>query len=95
MFNQLRQPYRARYGRTPYRLASLGYDAVLLVGADRRRLADRPGLPAERACSIAAASAASTVRSASARSGVAERALQVQQVDAAGLSVVSPAPKGF
>jgi hypothetical protein len=29
------------------------------------------------------------------RNGVAERALQVQQVDATGLAVVSAAPKGF
>jgi hypothetical protein len=31
MFNQLRTRYRARYGKSPYRLASLGYDAVLLA----------------------------------------------------------------
>ena len=31
MFNQLRTRYRARYGANPYRLASLGYDAVLLA----------------------------------------------------------------
>ncbi len=31
MFNQLRTRYRARYGANPYRLASLGYDAVLLT----------------------------------------------------------------
>ena len=30
-FNQLATRYRARYGKTPYRLASLGYDAVLLA----------------------------------------------------------------
>ena len=31
MFNQLRTRYRARYGANPYRLASLGYDSVLLA----------------------------------------------------------------
>ena len=31
MFNQLRTRYRARYSANPYRLASLGYDAVLLA----------------------------------------------------------------
>ncbi len=30
-FDQLSTRYRARYGRSPYRLASLGYDAVLLA----------------------------------------------------------------
>src|SRR3546814_7666999 len=31
MFNQFRTRYRARYSSNPYRLASLGYDAVLLA----------------------------------------------------------------
>src|SRR4051812_18374824 len=31
LFNQFRIRYRARYNANPYRLASLGYDAVLLV----------------------------------------------------------------
>src|SRR6185295_12942343 len=31
MFNQLRTRYRTRYGANPYRLASLGYDSVLLT----------------------------------------------------------------
>jgi len=30
-FNQLVSRYRARYGKTPYRIGSLGYDAVLLT----------------------------------------------------------------
>ena len=30
-FDQLVTRYRARYGKTPYRLASLGYDSVLLA----------------------------------------------------------------
>jgi ABC-type branched-subunit amino acid transport system substrate-binding protein len=34
-FDQLRTRYRARYGKTPYRLGSLGYDAVLLTVGSR------------------------------------------------------------
>lgn len=94
MFNQLRTRYRARYGRSPYRLASLGYDAVLLavrvaadwpVGRDfpERALLDRGGfVGVDGAFRFG-------------RDGVAERALQVQQVNANGLSVVSPAPRTF
>ena len=41
LFNQLSTRYRARYGRSPYRLASMGYDAVLL--AVRSRATGRSG----------------------------------------------------
>lgn len=94
MFNQLQGKYRARYGRTPYRLASLGYDAVLLAvriandwpigrAFPQRELLDPGGF--------------SGVDGAFrfTREGIAERALQVQQVDAGGLTVISAAPKGF
>ena len=45
VYNQLAGKYRARFGRGPYRLASLGYDAVLLVtkvGSDWRPGASFP-----------------------------------------------------
>ncbi|MDB5699256.1 MAG: penicillin-binding protein activator [Alphaproteobacteria bacterium] len=94
MFNQLKTRYRARYGKTPYRLASLGYDAVLLavrVAADwrigwpfpERALLDQSG--------FTGVDGAFRFRP----NGVAERALQVQQIDPAGPTVVSPAPRGF
>ena len=94
MFNQLQTRYRARYGRSPFRLASLGYDAVLLAV---RIAAD---WPIGRACpqrALLDTGGFSGVDGAFrfSREGVAERALQVQQVDANGLSVVSAAPKGF
>jgi len=94
MFNQFKTRYRARYGKTPYRLASLGYDAVLLsvrVAADwrigwpfpERALLDPGG--------FAGVDGAFRFRP----NGVAERALQVQEIGPAGLTVVSPAPRGF
>jgi len=94
MFNQLRTRYRTRYGKSPYRLASLGYDAVLLAV---RIAANWPiGRPfPERALQdpdgFAGVDGAFRFRA----DGVAERTLQVQQVDSGGLTVVSPAPKGF
>lgn len=94
MYRQLATKYRARFGRGPYRLASLGYDAVLLtvriaadwqVGASfpARRLLDRDG--------FAGVDGAFRFRS----DGVAERALAVHQIGSGGLTVVSPAPRGF
>lgn len=94
MFDQLKVRYRARYGKTPYRLASLGYDAVLLavrVAADwriGRTFPDRALIDPGGFTGVDGA-----FRFGS--DGVAERALQVQQIDAGGLTVVSPAPKGF
>lgn len=86
--------YRQRYGSAPYRLASLGYDSVLLtvrIAADWRvgtpfpvrKLSDEEGF--------------SGVDGAFrfGRNGVAERALAVQQVGSGGFSVVDPAPRSF
>jgi hypothetical protein len=94
MFSQLRTRYRARYGKSPYRLASLGYDSVLLAV---KIAANWPiGRPFPEAAlrdpgGFAGVDGAFRFRP----DGVAERALQVQQVDAGGLTVVSAAPKGF
>ncbi len=93
-FNQLVTRYRARYGKSPYRLGSLGYDAVLLtvrsakgweVGRDfpARRLIDRDGF----------AGVDGIFRFG--RDGVAQRALEVRQVTAQGSTVVSPAATAF
>jgi ABC-type branched-subunit amino acid transport system substrate-binding protein len=94
VFNQFRTRYRARYTSAPFRLASLGYDAVLLtvrvavnwqVGRTFpiRALRDSEGF--------------SGVDGAFrfGRDGVADRALEVREVTAAGTSVISPAPRGF
>ena len=93
-FAKLAVRYRARYGRTPYRLASLGYDAVLLTA----RIAQdwRPG----QAFPLAALSdeGGFTGVDGAFRFGpnhVAERALAVHQLGAGGGSVVSPAPSQF
>lgn len=93
-FGAFRNRYRARYGRDPYRLASLGYDAVLLTvriaagwPIGRRfpetALRDRTGF----------AGVDGAFRFG--RDGIAERALEVREVTATGTIVVSPAPRGF
>jgi ABC-type branched-subunit amino acid transport system substrate-binding protein len=94
MFNQLRSRYRARYGSNPYRLASLGYDAVLLavrIGKDWRIGRAFP----ERALSDAGGFSGVDGAFRFGRNGIAERSLEVQEVTAAGTVVISPAPRGF
>ena len=93
-FSQLVGRYKARYGRVPYRLGSLGYDAMLLtVRAAKswpigrpfpvRSLADRDGF----------AGVDGIFRFG--RDGVAERSLEVRQVTATGSTTVSPAATAF
>ncbi|MBA2936058.1 penicillin-binding protein activator [Sphingomonas sp. CGMCC 1.13654] len=94
LYSQFAGKYRARFGKGPYRLSSLGYDSVLLavrISADWRpgtdfpldRLADKGGF--------------SGVDGAFRfdRDGIAERVLEVKQIGMGGVTVVSPAPQGF
>ena len=94
LYRQFATKYRARFGASPYRLASLGYDAVLLtvrIARDWRvgdrfpeaRLVDRDGF----------AGLDGAFRFG--RDGVAERALEVQEVRGGTTATVSPAPQGF
>lgn len=93
-FAAFRTRYRARYNNAPFRLASLGYDAVLLtvrIAADwpiRRRF---PARALREGTGFAGVDGAFRFG----RDGVAERALEVREVTASGTSVVSPAPRGF
>ena len=93
-YGPFRTRYRARYARDPYRLASLGYDAVLLtvrIAGDwpigrrfpARALTDSTG--------FAGVDGAFRFR----RDGIAERALEVREVTATGTTPVSPAPRNF
>jgi len=94
LFQQFATRYRARYGHTPYRLASLGYDAVLLTVriAKDWKLGDHFPVDA-----LDDEGGFSGVDGAFrfAHSHIAERALAVHQLGSGGGTVVSPAPKGF
>ena len=93
-FRQFSESYRTRFGAQPYRIATLGYDGVLLtlrIARDWKpgtpfplaRLADRDGfLGLDGPFRFSAA-------------GVIERALEVREVRAGGVAVVSPAPTRF
>jgi ABC-type branched-subunit amino acid transport system substrate-binding protein len=91
LFNQFRTRYRARYNAAPFRLASLGYDAVLLAV---RAAADWPIGRRFPTRALRAADGFTGVDGAF-RDGIAERALEVREVTAAGTNIVSPAPRGF
>ena len=93
-FDQLVTRYRARYGKIPYRLGSLGYDAVLLtVRAARNWPAGRP-FP-QRVLTEREGFAGVDGIFRFDRDGIAERALEVREVTAAGAKVVSPAATTF
>ncbi|UYY60139.1 penicillin-binding protein activator [Sphingomonas sp. S2-65] len=93
-YRQYAGKYRARFGAAPYRLSTLGYDAVLLTirvardwrpGSEfpERRLTDRDGFSGlDGAFRFG-------------RDGVAERALEVQEIRGGTTATVSPAPTGF
>ena len=93
-YGPFRTRYRARYGRDPYRLATLGYDAVLLavrIAADWPIGRDFPARALNDDTGFVGVDGAFRFG----RSGVAERALEVREVTAGGTNVVSPAPRGF
>jgi hypothetical protein len=90
-FNGLAARYRARYGHNPSRLASLGYDAMLLASG---LAADWPPGQAFPRQALLARDGFAGIDGAFrfTASGVAERALEVDQI---GTGVVSPAPTSF
>jgi ABC-type branched-subunit amino acid transport system substrate-binding protein len=94
IYRQYAIKYRARFGSSPYRLSSLGYDAVLLtvrIARDWRvgskfpdsMLSDRGGFSGiDGAFRFG-------------RDGVAERALEVQEIRGGTTVAVSPPPADF
>ncbi|RYD57742.1 MAG: penicillin-binding protein activator [Sphingomonadales bacterium] len=93
-YRQYATKYRARFGAAPYRMSTLGYDAVLLtirIARDWRpgdafpdsRLTEREGF----------AGLDGAFRFG--RDGVAQRALEVQEVRGGTTVTVSPAPANF
>ena len=94
MYRSLSAKYRAQFGRPPYRLASLGYDAVLL--AVRIGAAWKIGEPfPQKALDDKGGFAGVDGAFRFGKDGIAQRALDVQQVGTDGFTTVSPAPRGF
>jgi branched-chain amino acid transport system substrate-binding protein len=91
LFGQLATRYRERYGAAPYRLASLGYDSVLLTVRVSRDW--RPGtiFPQARLFQEDGFGGIDGIFRFDNR-GIAVRALEVSEVRAGGFAVVDPAP---
>lgn len=93
MFGQMRSKYRARFGSNPYRLASLGYDSVLLaVRIARDWRTGRPFPESELRDRGGFLGVDGPFRFTD---GIAERSLEVREVTADGFIIVSPAPRDF
>lgn len=93
-YRQFSSSYQSRFGAAPYRQATMGYDAVLLTVRIAREwrggvpfpvnlLADRDGfLGLDGPFRFSA-------------NGIIERALEVRETRAGGVTIVSPAPEKF
>jgi ABC-type branched-subunit amino acid transport system substrate-binding protein len=93
-FDKLATRYRARYGKTPYRLASLGYDAMLLAVRSAKNWPVGRSFPAKSLIDKDGfAGVDGNFRFG--RDGIAERLLEVREVTQTGASVVSPAGTAF
>jgi ABC-type branched-subunit amino acid transport system substrate-binding protein len=93
-FDRLTSRYRARYGKVPYRLASLGYDAVLLAVRSARDWPIGRAFPAKGLVDPTGfAGVDGNFRFS--KDGIAERLLEVRQVTATGTTIVSPAGTAF
>ena len=93
-FNQLVGRYRARYGKTPYRIGSLGYDAVLLTVRSAKNWSAGGAFPVRQLTEREGFAGVDGIFRFG-RDGVAIRALEVRQVTASGTNVISPAAKTF
>lgn len=93
LYRQYAAKYRQRFGAAPYRLSSLGYDAVLLtvrIARDWRIGSDFPVSRLRDSDGFAGLDGAFRFRD-----NIAERALEVQEIRGGTTVVASPAPSGF
>ncbi|URW74766.1 penicillin-binding protein activator [Sphingomonas donggukensis] len=94
LYRQYATKYRARFGAAPYRLSSLGYDAVLLTVRIARDWRVGDNFP-ERRLTDSDGFAGLDGAFRFTRDGIAERALEVQEIKGGTTTTVSPAPQGF
>ncbi len=93
-YRQYADKYKARYKKPPFRLSSLGYDAVLLVSRVAQNWTMATPFPTERMTDsggfIGIDGAFRFLPN-----GLSERMLEVQEVQASRFMTVEPAPKAF
>jgi ABC-type branched-subunit amino acid transport system substrate-binding protein len=93
-YRQLASAYRRQFGKAPFRIASLGYDSMLLVVKIAGGWKPGERFPAGKLHDDGGfVGVDGAFRFAG--SGVAERALEVDELSPTGEKVVSPAPNGF
>lgn len=93
-WRQFTDSYQSRFGSRPYRVATLGYDAVLLTLRIARDW--KPGTPFPTASMVdpmgfLGLDGPFRFR----RTGIGERAMEVRQVGSGTITVVDPAPAKF
>lgn len=94
LYRQYANRYRVRFGKAPYRLSSLGYDSVLLTIRIMRDWPVGQPFPTER-LSDRGGFAGLDGAFRFGPDGIAERALEVQEIRGGATVTVSPAPSGF
>jgi hypothetical protein len=93
-FKRFSDSYKARFGGQPYRIATLGYDSVLLTLRVARNW--KPGASFPTANLFESGGFLGLDGPFRFRTnGVIERALEVREVRQGGITVVSPAPVRF
>lgn len=93
-FRQFSDSYKARFGTAPYRIATLGYDSVLLTIRIARDWRLGAPFPVNRMLDSGGfLGIDGPFRFGP--NGVVERSLEVREVRAKGIAVVSPAPDRF
>lgn len=91
LYGQLAGKYRTRFGKAPYRLASLGYDSVLLTVRIARDWKPGTSFPVNQLLAADGFGGIDGIFRFSNR-GIAQRALEVSEIGAGGFRVVDPAP---
>ncbi len=94
LFEQLAVKYRGRFSKMPPRLASFGYDSVLLAMKIAGDWKNGAAFPIAKLTDKGGFSGIDGVFRFT-RDGVAERGLQVNQITATGVRVISPAPQSL
>lgn len=93
-FRTFSESYKTRFGAAPYRLATMGYDSVLLSIRIARDWQPGSPFPIARMTDTGGFLGIDGPFRFGAN-GVIERALEVRQVQAKGVAIVSPAPDKF
>lgn len=91
LYGQMATRYRERYGQAPYRIASMGYDAVLLTVRMTRDWRPGTSFPQNRLFASDGFGGIDGIFRFDNR-GIAIRALEVSEVRQGGVTVVDPAP---